>query len=218
MLITMDLLLTRSTVQNPEIAVIRRAKRNAVEDVKLLPGSAGFASLSPEHLYMTDRTDPAFLSSLPKSANVLCAAQSTAAQVAWPDVTVLQTEMDFADLYNALHQCYHDFMEWERRIDYAIYQENDFQDLIDASEELLDLPMLVYDPSLKLLAFSKRHQNLDDKIFQDAVRTGYLNPDAVSYFRQTHFFDEMKDVEFAFGMPDDFRQNEERGRVDTHDF
>ena len=61
---------------------------------------------------------------------------------------------NWAEGFNALQNVYAEFIEWGRQLDFAIFRNADFQEFIDISEEMIACPILVYDPALKLLAYS----------------------------------------------------------------
>lgn len=56
---------------------------------------------------------------------------------------------------------------------------------------MLPAPVLVYDPALKLLAYSRNYTSLKDPLFQNAVKNGFLDINAVKYFEQSKTFERM---------------------------
>jgi len=215
MQITMEMLLTLLTHEYPDLVILNRGRQGDVEEIRLLPEKVDTTALLQNTLYITDHIQSELLSSIPKKTYILFFGPMEAVSKQYADITVVRSDRETAVLFNAVIRYFHEYMEWERRMDHAIYKKEDFQDLIDISEELLGLPMLIYDPSLKLLAYSKKQAGLKDRIFQNSIRTGYLSPDAVPYFQKTHFFEEMEHSEFARGLPDGFRQNEDYVKVVT---
>ena len=55
----------------------------------------------------------------------------------------------------------------------TLISQQDLQYMADISEPILDVPFLIYDPSLKLLANSKNHIPEDD-VFQSASSEGFM--------------------------------------------
>ncbi len=209
MQITMELLLTRLTHEHPDLVILNRGRQGIVEEIRLLPDQAEPLSLLQDTLYVTEHIPPELLTGLHKKTYILCFGPEEEVQEHCSDMTVLRTDRELADLFNAVIKCFHDYMDWQSRIDSVIYREHDFQDLINISEDMLDFPMMVLDPSLKLLAYSKKSLGLNDSIFQKGVQTGYLSPEVISCYQRTHSFDEMRNIEFAVEIPDTFRKRED---------
>ena len=174
MQITMELLLTRLTHEHPDLVILNRGRQGIVEEIRLLPDQPEPLSLLQDTLYVTEHIQPELLTGFHKKTYILCFGPEEEVPEHCSDMTVLRTDRELADLFNAVIKCFHDYMDWQSRIDSVIYRDHDFQDLIDISEDLLDFPMMVFDPSLKLLAYSKKSLGLNDNIFQKAVQTGYL--------------------------------------------
>ena len=96
--------------------------------------------------------------------------------------------MELAEGFNTLQKIYAEFIEWGRQLDFAIFRNADFQEFIDISEEMIACPILIYDPALKLLAYSRMYLGLDDHIFQTAISNGYLDLETVKYFEKDKIF------------------------------
>ncbi len=96
-------------------------------------------------------------------------------------------------------------MEWGRQLDFAIFRNASFQEFIDISDQILPCPILIYDPALKLLAYSRTYNQLDDPIFQTAIANGYPDPETIKYFEKDHIFAQMDRTGSAIGEPDSFR-------------
>ena len=56
----------------------------------------------------------------------------------------------------------------------AALEGKDVQDLIDISEEILEHPMIAFDASFDVLAYT-RHSSSHYKIFQETVAQGYTD-------------------------------------------
>lgn len=100
-----------------------------------------------------------------------------------------------------------------RQLDFAIFRNADFQEFIDISEEMIACPILVYDPALKLLAYSRMYPGLDDRIFQTAIANGYLDLETVKYFEKERIFAQMDHTGSAVGEPDNFRMHADFARA-----
>ncbi|MCC8081399.1 MAG: hypothetical protein LIO80_05270 [Lachnospiraceae bacterium] len=121
----------------------------------------------------------------------------------------INTDLELADAFNQLQKCYNTFLEWGRSLDFAIFRNAGFQELIDLSAEIITFPILIYDPALKLLAWSQNQNGLDDHIFQTAIANGYLDVETVKYFDKTHIFEQMDHTGMAAGMVDQFREHDD---------
>lgn len=81
------------------------------------------------------------------------------------------------------------YMQWENSLDFAVYQGASMQELVDLSENILDNPLMVLDPALKVIAYTKNHMADDDASFSFAIRNGYLSPESVRLFEEDHTFE-----------------------------
>ena len=72
---------------------------------------------------------------------------------------------------------------------------------------MIACPILIYDPALKLLAYSRMYPGLDDHIFQTAISNGYLDLETVKYFEKDKIFAQMDHSGSAVGEPDNFRMH-----------
>lgn len=88
-----------------------------------------------------------------------------------------------------------------------------FRNLSTSSEEMIACPILVYDPALKLLAYSRMYPGLDDRIFQTAIANGYLDLETVKYFEKERIFAQMDHTGSAVGEPDNFRMHADFARA-----
>ena len=125
----------------------------------------------------------------------------------------IKTNMDFSEAFNELQRIYLDFVEWEKQLDSAVLRSAGFQEFIDLSEDIIDSPILVYDPALKLLAYSQRFANFNDRIFQRAIANGYLEPESIEYFEKERTFDTVGKKGSAVGEADDFRDHADFARA-----
>ena len=128
-------------------------------------------------------------------------------------VIFIQTDMELAEGFNALQKVYAEFIEWGRQLDFAIFRNANFQEFIDISEEMIACPILIYDPALKLLAYSRMYPGLEDRIFQSAINNGYLDLETVKYFEKEHIFAEMDHTGSSVGEPDHFRMHADFARA-----
>lgn len=210
----------------------------SLQGIQLLPRHC--EKLSENFLYVTDQiyysakilsdnnqssdTDTDYVSgTLPSNITViifgnyfpknLCSLQSKKADGVGSNIIFIQTDLELADGFNALQKVYSDFIEWGRQLDFAIFRNADFQEFIDLSETFIASPVLIYDPALKLLAYSRMYPGLDDHIFQSAITNGYLDLETVKYFEKDRIFAQMEHTGSAIGEPDAFREHADFARA-----
>ena len=188
MKVTLEMVLTRFFAQHKEANLFSKITdtqmHHALLGIQLLPRH--MENLSADYLYVTDQfyysaqisrdcrkvkpdnvyppdiaeTDLSFIvfgSEAPDSGDLR------------QNAIFIQTDMELAEGFNALQNVYAEFIEWGRQLDFAIFRNADFQEFIDISEEMIACPILVHDPALKLLAYSRMYPGLDDHIFQTAI-------------------------------------------------
>lgn len=232
MKVTLEMVLTRFFAQHKEANLFSKITdtqmHHALLGIQLLPRH--MENLSADYLYVTDQfyysaqisrdcrkvkpdnvyppdiaeTDLSFIvfgSEAPDSGDLR------------QNAIFIQTDMELAEGFNALQNVYAEFIEWGRQLDFAIFRNADFQEFIDISEEMIACPILVYDPALKLLAYSRMYPGLDDRIFQTAIANGYLDLETVKYFEKERIFAQMDHTGSAVGEPDNFRMHADFARA-----
>ena len=232
MKVTLEMVLTRFFAQHKEANLFSKITdtqmHHALLGIQLLPRH--MENLSADYLYVTDQfyysaqisrdcrkvkpdnvyppdiaeTDLSFIvfgSEAPDSGDLS------------QNAIFIQTDMELAEGFNALQNVYAEFIEWGRQLDFAIFRNADFQEFIDISEEMIACPILVYDPALKLLAYSRMYPGLDDRIFQTAIANGYLDLETVKYFEKERIFAQMDHTGSAVGEPDNFRMHADFARA-----
>lgn len=212
MKITLEMVLTRFFSEHPDIcsdvSLSERLQEYTLLGIQLLPRDC--RGLAPSHLYVTD----VLPLHLPEKIPVLLFLSETESLVETSENLILiRSGLELADGFNALLNVYHAFQEWGRQLDFAIFRNTDFQEFIDLSENFIASPILIYDPALKLLAYSRRYPGLEDHIFQSAITNGYLDLETVQYFEKKHIFDEMDHTGSSAGEPDDFRVHADFARA-----
>lgn len=197
MKITIEMLLTSFFAEHPEAAVPFSQNEKVISGIRLLPDDK--ETLNPDYLYVTNRTDLTDFGELSDDIFLICFENARGGSLHLP--------FELAHGFNDLQNCYNAFADWERTLDFAVFRGTDFQELIDLAKEMIQSPMLVYDPALKLLAWTKHHDTLNDRLFQNAVKNGYLDIDAVQYFEQTGTFEQAHESGSFAAEPDGFRMH-----------
>lgn len=232
MKITLEMILTKFFAKNKDACLISSVsdsqKEHALLGIQLLPRHLDH--LSADYLYVTDQfyfsakisshqtsepSDslyPPAITQTDISFVVFCTEVSEKAESS-SNAIFIQTDMELAHGFNTLQNVYSAFIEWGRQLDFAIFRNASFQEFIDLSETFIESPVLIYDPALKLLAYSNMYPGLDDRIFQMAIANGYLDLETVKYFEKDKIFSQMDHTGSAVGEPDNFRMHADFSRA-----
>lgn len=238
--ITLEMILTKFFTEHPDAHLVQSVSSALMErsilGIQLLPRHCN--TLPEEFLYVTDQiyySAKIQKSVMPTSASEcipdtltdahisiifgnafpadFCKGQNGSIDFANSNILLIETTLELADGFNALQKVYNDFIEWGRQLDFAIFRNASFQEFIDLSEQLIASPVLIYDPALKLLAYSRMYPGLDDHIFQSAISNGYLDLETVKYFEKDKIFAQMDHTGSAIGEPDAFREHADFARA-----
>jgi hypothetical protein len=205
MKIMTDMLLSRFLMMHPDCKASEITKNIKTEGIRLLPVNP--TSITSGYTYVCKDLDFHLLHKLPEQVVIVYFTQEVPTQNLPDAVIHIQSNMELADAFNALHTCFDEFIDWARQLDFAIFRNTDFQELITLSEQMLLTPVLVYDPALKLLAASQKYTAPDDPIFTNAVKNGFLDMNSVKYFSKSHIFDEMAVSGSVIRESDEFRMH-----------
>ena len=67
----------------------------------------------------------------------------------------MQTEKTVPEVMNDLVEIFCRLVEWDKNMHIAALEGKDVQDLIDISEEILEHPMIAFDASFDVLAYTR---------------------------------------------------------------
>lgn len=95
--------------------------------------------------------------------------------------SVLQGESVLV-VFNALLDTVFRFADWERKMDEVRFEGGGLQDLLDVSSAMLRNNVVIVDPSLKLLAYTK-DVPCDDPITMELIAHGYHTEENISKFK-----------------------------------
>ena len=210
MTITTKMLLTRYFDRNPDSVVSYKSDLHPFDGIRLLPAEGSGqkpAELSSSFLYVTDCTDLSYLSRFDSSIRMISFSADPPETSDLNTCIFVKTDQCLAFCFNELQGCFETFADWEHSLHEAVMRQASFQELLEISNPIIPSAMLIYDPGLKLLAWSRSHEKLDDPIFQNAIRDGFLNADAVRYFEQTHAFEDMNRSGASAGESDTFHKH-----------
>ena len=80
--------------------------------------------------------------------------------------------------------------------------------LLDLTDPLLGCPVLVYDPALKVLAWSRvLPERFEDPIFTAAVREGYLDSASFRFLSGNNYIAEVKKRGFLEVEADEYQRH-----------
>ena len=210
MTITVKMLLTRYFEQHPDSVIPYKTDQASFEGIRLLPSKdsvQSLPSLQPAFLYVTDCGDPSYLSRFDSNIHMISFCKVPPEDTDPGHCIFIKSDQDLAFCFNELQGCFDAFAGWEHSLHEAVMRQASFQELLELSKPFIPSAMLIYDPGLKLLAWSKSHEELDDPIFQNAIHDGFLNADAVRYFEQTHAFENMNMSGASAGERDTFHKH-----------
>ena len=74
----------------------------------------------------------------------------------------IETEKSVPEVMNALVEIFYRLVEWDKNMHIAALEGKDVQELIDISEPVLEYPMIVFDASFDVLAYTNTHRSLQD--------------------------------------------------------
>lgn len=205
MTITLEMILTRFFQEYPESRTEFKGNKNHILGIRLLPEKS--ANLTKDYIYISGSYKEAELARIDASVSIICLLSDPDIVSAFSNVIILHTDLELAEGFNCLQKSYHDFAEWGRQLDFAVFRNASFQEMISLSETFLPAPVLVYDPALKLLAYSPHYETLKDPLFQNAVKNGYLDIEAVKYFEQAKSFEQINLSGSIEGEADSYRSH-----------
>lgn len=187
--ITLMMLFTKFLEKYPDVAPTRYPTKNtaSVTGIRLLPDD--LHGCEPGQLYLCHDLPPILLQQEALDYYVLCICEETFDVPDKENIIVFFTKIKMPDIFNALLNIYDSFIEWAKALDFALFREASMQEMVDLSEAMLGNPLLILDPALKLLAFTKNHVVEDDASFSFAVKNGYLSQESVRLFEDDHTFE-----------------------------
>lgn len=181
------------------------SRSNNIEGIRLFPKN--ISSMVSSYLYVTDNYDRQKFLKVKDDISVICFCRRDIEKPDHNNIIVIQSEKDFADDFNFIEQIYNRFTDWIKTLNFSVFHDSSFQELLDVSSEILPCPILIYDPALKLLAYSGVQYAKDDKLFLKAIKNGYMDLETVHYFEQTEAFKQISETGQTFGEADAYREH-----------
>lgn len=208
--ISLEMLFSEFSKTDQDSVVLCSDKSRIIRNIQLFSGK----EKEPEsnYLYVIDCTsskpqskdDDALVSSTGIYLSIVSSSKKSSAKKKSVDKNVceIRTSREFADVYNHLLDCFLRFDQWHNRLSLAVLSEAPFQEFIDISEEFIRSPMLIFDPSLKLMAHTTRQTPAADELYQKCISLGYLEYEAFQYFSEDHLLDELEEKGSVQGSGD----------------
>ncbi|MBQ9979548.1 MAG: helix-turn-helix domain-containing protein [Oscillospiraceae bacterium] len=95
---------------------------------------------------------------------------------------ILRTDIPMDILFNELQDIFNRLRDWDMETHLALIEGADTQKLLDISQNVLENPVTLMDPSYKLLARTS-HSKTSSHIFNQVSQCGYLPADTVEFYR-----------------------------------
>lgn len=211
--ITVSMLLTQFLTRHPDAVLLGEMGDEEISGIRLLPEET--SQCRESFLYLTDRPETV-RSNDNHNLMTVCFSPEAVEQIG--SLSIYTTE-NLSACLNCMLEYFQWFADWQRQMEFAVFQAEDLQTFSDLCREVIPAPMLIYDPALKLLAYSGNYADLDDNIFQKAIHNGYLDAESVRYFESSNSFEEVNVYGSASGKPDDYRMHNDLVQavnVDNH--
>jgi hypothetical protein len=101
---------------------------------------------------------------------------------------ILHTDKTVVEVFSLLQDVVYRYHQWEREMDRLLIEGGTVQDLVDVSEGFLANHLVVVDPALKLLAYS-RHVECDDPVTVELIEHGYHTDENIRKFKLSKRFE-----------------------------
>lgn len=110
------------------------------------------------------------------------------------NLILVGTEKSVQEIMNDLVEKYCQLAEWDKNMHIAALEGKKVQDLIDMSESILRRPMITFDASFDVLAYT-RHNTSHYEIFRETVAQGYTNAHTMEQLKKQQIFSRIKEGE-----------------------
>ncbi len=212
MKITMDLIFTRLFMEQPQMRFDRSAldRKKDLTGVRLLPVEK--IHLKYDCLYVCDSTHLIIRDGIPEELYIVCIDQHAESIAENGRHVLLCSEIEVALFLNILQEIYVSFKDWHSKLERMVIENASVQEMLTASESMLQAPMLIYDPSLKIIGMTE-HVDVKDKIFDEVVRQGYLPNEYIKFFEHEKVFLSLNRQGAAESEPKDLREHRDYIRI-----
>ncbi len=106
----------------------------------------------------------------------------------------MQTEKTVPEVMNDLVEIFYRLVEWDKNMHIAALEGREVQELIDISEPVLEYPMIVFDASFDVLAYTK-HCESHYETFWETVHQGYTDAHTMEQLKKKQIFSQIREGE-----------------------
>lgn len=99
-----------------------------------------------------------------------------------PEITLVETDLSLAALYNRLHTCSLQFTTWQARMQEVVYTNSGIQELLQRAAELLPATLLLLNPGYRYMA-AVYNEQVPDHVADEVRDSGYLSFDTIQSTR-----------------------------------
>lgn len=153
--------------------------------IRLLDGAEGPLRSDLLHLGELDDVVRAAARHLPGDGLLLVAAagSSPREEELPPDVTLVETGLPLAPLYNRLQENLHRFFRWKSQMQEAVYANSGVQELLERASAMLPATLLLLNPGYKCMAAVYDPQVVD-RVADEVRSFDYLSFDTIQATRR----------------------------------
>lgn len=101
--------------------------------------------------------------------------------------------MPLAFLFNRILDIFSDFSTWDKSIHLATLDGSEIQDIVDLSSNIIERPMIIFDTSFNVLAYT-RNKIQEYPVYQQTVRQGYTSAHIIQELRRDKLFQQLHHI------------------------
>ena len=197
MKITLAMISKKLSEKYPDLNIVinNNMTDRSFDGIRLLPDQK--TGLNTSYIYFCQDDHVILQETIPPDLTLICLTQKPECFKQLP-IVLLTTNEEPAVIFNSLQEIHISFKNWDRDMHTTLISQQDLQYMADISEPILDVPFLIYDPSLKLLANSKNHIPEDD-VFQSASSEGFMTSKSLAIFEENSFIETLKTQDWFIG-------------------
>lgn len=106
----------------------------------------------------------------------------------------MQTDKTVPEVMNDLVEIFYRLVEWDKNMHIAALEGKEVQELIDISEPVLEYPLIVFDASFDVLAYT-RHCESHYETFWETVHQGYTDAHTMEQLKKKQIFSQIREGE-----------------------
>lgn len=98
-----------------------------------------------------------------------------------------------AFLFNRILDIFSEFSTWDKSIHLATLDGSEIQDIVDLSSNIIERPMIIFDTSFNVLAYT-RNKIQEYPVYQQTVRQGYTSAHIIQELRRDKLFQQLHHI------------------------